>query len=568
MDYRNKYLKYKQKYINLKNVFGGSIKYNDKDIKYETLTILNYDSKTNIFSAQRDPLVKDEQINLTQENNVYENRFCKYELIPYSESNFDEISHLGSELMLIDIPTSSEFIIRITNLENKNYIEIVGNYKIFIINFTKDDFNYKLIIRSELGNLSDNFYIHKDGYYSGFKLEIQNDTTKFIINGKLKIIKHQDGRTNKIYFNIDRINNTKCTIREFSDITKFYVTKFNFQEAYDRLKQTNNKCPESTILFKHIYNTFYTEKLIENYNLWSLIHEKLGQLLELSLETNIINNEANIIDICSNTDKRQQLLTNTMKRIETSHTNGFLIKNNEDTFIPINSLGDTYRIVFDTGNSAICMININFVRALNLRPIKTFKVSTMGTTGDTIENNEYVIIEIKLDPTKFNIDIGKTFKFKAYVQHRGLQNTLLLGQSAYSLKQFFDESYCIGFDTTRIEYERKIRDIKSNLLSYCDMYTDILQEMNILFATKNIVKFIYSITTIYLRDVIVPLEAIVTDVYEESDINIVDELYKKGNLIKVEYDKINKLIQDKTIQTSPDLIFVMEKIENSIIKIL
>ncbi len=257
-----------------------------------------------------------------------------------------------------------------------------------------------------------------------------------------------------------------------------------------------------------------------------------------------------------------------MKHIETSHTNGFLLKNNSNRFVPINSLGDRYKIIFDSGNSSICMININFVRALNLTPIKTFKISTMGTTGDTIENNEYVIIEIQLDPNKFNIDIGKTFKFKAYVQHRGLQNTLLFGQSAYSLKQFFDESYCIGFDTTRIKYDKKIRDIKSNLVSYHDMYTDILQEMNKLFATRNITEFIYSITSIYLRYNIVPLEAIVSDVYEESDINIVDELYKNGNLIKVEYDKINKLIQDKIIPESPDLILVMKKIEDSIIKIL
>lgn len=568
MDYRNKYSKYKQKYINLKNMFGGSIKYNNREIKYETLTLLNYDIKTQKLSGTRDELIKDIQLDLTQENNVYENRNCKYELIPYSESNFDEISHLGSELMLIDIPTSSEFVIRITLLENKNYIEIFENYKIFVINFKKDNFNYKLIIRSELSNLSDNFYIHKDGYYSGFRLEIQNDTTKFIISGKLKIIKHQ-GRINKIYFNIDTINNTKCTIKEFADITNFYITKFNFQEAYDRLKQTNNKCPESTILFKHIYNTFYTEKLIENYNLWSLIHDKLGQLLELSLETTIINNSANIIDICSNIDKRQQMLKNTMKRIETSHTNGFLIKNNLNTFVPIDSLGDTYQIVFDTGNSAICMININFVRALKLIPIKTFKVSTMGTTGDTIENNEYVIIEIKLDPNKFNIDIGKTFKFKAYVQHKGLNNTLLLGQSAYSLKQFFDESYCIGFDTTRIKYDKKIRDIKLNLDSYHELYTKIFQAMNTLFSRRNIDEFTNAINRIYSQYYnMIPLDSIVLNVYEESDINIVDELYRKGNSIKDEYDKINKLIQDKTIQASPELTSVMKKIEDSIIKIL
>ena len=60
--------------------------------------------------------------------------------------------------------------------------------------------------------------------------------------------------------------------------------------------------------------------------------------MEKMLFQDVQKNETNIREICSTDEKRVNLLQNTMKRIETSHRNGFLIKNSNDQFLFLASL--------------------------------------------------------------------------------------------------------------------------------------------------------------------------------------------------------------------------------------
>jgi len=571
MDYKQKYLKYKIKYSSLKNLKyidiksfnqkGGAIKYNNINISDNNLTtILNYDINTHILKASIGRFKKSIPIvELNRENLNYKTDSCIYELIPYSESNFN-LTNFYQNLIEFDtlifnmpiIPPDT-YILRITQIDTQNYIEIYDKIKIFVIKFTINNYKYELVIQSDIEYLEDNFYIHKQKYYSRFNLKINNSTIKFEIIGKLKIIKDVHDRTNKtndMYFNIESINNIQHTIKEFKDINNFIIETFNFQNAYDRLKSTNNKCPESTILFKHIYNSFYTQKLINNYEHWLLLHNYLGKILEFELETNINNSGTNIINICSDKDKRQLLLKNTMKRIETTHMKGFLIKNNSNSFIPIESIislatpNKKFKIIFDTGNQALSLINIQFVQALGLTVHKTFKISTESVSGHSTINDEYVDVELKLDSNLYNIDISKIFKFRAYVQHVGLEHTLLLGQSANSLKQFFDESYCIGFDEQKSNYDAQYKSAHDDLQKYIKQYKNILdsiKKLSLAITTGKINRLLIHLLTLEIV-IITKLMSIssIIQYINDTHTNDINTLYTYATEIQVEYNRIKK----------------------------
>ena len=260
MDYKLKYLKYKEKYLSLK---GGAIQYNGIMLNQNLPTILSFEPGTNKLVTKIDPNVVDPTIiNLTKSNPRYVNNGYTYELIPLANSNFNLIDFGTSFMQRFDLASlGSDNVLKITEKDTRNYIEIYKNMKIFSISFQRTNCDYTLTIRSLIDNLDqNNFYIHNSRYYSDFNLNINlnlaTNPINFKITGKLKIIQEGKPSINTIYFNPKSINGIKCDINEFKGISYFFIQPFDFQKAYDDLKASNNYCPQSTILFKQIYNSF------------------------------------------------------------------------------------------------------------------------------------------------------------------------------------------------------------------------------------------------------------------------------------------------------------------------
>ena len=350
--------------------------------------------------------------------------------------------------------------------KDSSIVELSNDYKLFYIKYNNNNREYEFIFMCNINNLeSDFYYKNKDNTKYNFILNIIDNNPNvsiinYIIKGHCCIRKStkKDTSTGKflteILFDINKINDYDCDIKDIIDLPSLFVSRFNFQNSYDKLKTQENYCPESTILFKHIYNTYLTNKLISNYDFYKFLQENFGNLLEQILFNNIRNNKDNISDICKTTEKKKYILQNVMKRINTIYDKGILIKNGSENFIDIKTLSKTYNVIFDTGNSAITTISNDLVKELKLIPKKGFEFHTIGVAGESakVKHNTYVILELKFDPQNTNINIDKTFKIKAYVDNVPNTNRILLGQSLEALKLFFDNSYCIGYNDDKHIY--------------------------------------------------------------------------------------------------------------------
>jgi len=485
MDYRDKYIKYKKKYLNLENMLlsGGGLKINDLDIDKKKLTLLNYDVINNKLGAIRDTNLDNTNVILTSKITIVNTDLCQYELI----DPINSYMHTKFNMNIIDkniLKISDNRPEKITK-NQISFIEVSNDYKLFCIKFIVNNINYEFIIVCDLNNLlKDYYYINNDSNYM-FILNIIDEIDNHKIEGLCQIRKsttRRDPQTqkhlNEILFDITQINNYKETITDIIDLPSLFISKFNFQNSYDKLKTNENYCPESTILFKHIYNTYLTNKLISNYEFYKYLQDNFGNLLEHVLLNNIKLKKDNILNICNATDKRINILNNVMKRIDTIYNKGILIKNGSNHFIDIESLSP-YSVIFDTGNSAITTISANLVKILRLKIRKGFEFHTIGVAGESakITHNKYVNLELKFVPQNTNINIDKPFKIKAYIDEIPNSNRILLGQQLEALKLFFDNSYCIGYNYDKQSYNK--RYIESNeKYDYCyNIFNNILEKI-------------------------------------------------------------------------------------------
>ena len=303
---------------------------------------------------------------------------------------------------------------------------------------------------------------------------------------------------------------------------------------------------------------------------------------------NIENSNQKIQNICSNTDKRQLLLKNTMKRIDTTLRDGVeLYSNRTRNFVQIdisnpnnpnlirpstfgaetnreintrnlaaaNAAGiayapkifapranadkDYFNVIFDTGNSSVCLIDISLVLALNLTQEKTFPIYISGVTGAIESYDHFVNVRLKFDPNKTNFDIAKEFHFKAYVKYNG-SNQLLLGQNSLSLKKLFDESYCIGYDETRIKYVKDDMKNVTKLGEYENLFNEVLRLLRQLkFSVHAIQPFDYFMQTqtqAILDIDKVPVSQIASYFIDTTNFPRIQALYNLVGSIKIEYD--------------------------------
>jgi hypothetical protein len=244
------------------------------------------------------------------------------------------------------------------------------------------------------------------------------------------------------------------------------------------LKAKYNFCIESNILNKSIYNSIFTDITFTNNKQVILIRDNFGYILQHIMVSRLLSNKDNIKEICSNDMERHILLGNTMKRLNTTYTDEFIIKDKTGKFVNIKNAGT---LIFDTGNASVCIVGIDFLKKLgygekDFKPMLTTETSGVGK--GSVSYNKYVELTIKIDPINKNTSLDKEYSFVAFVGMETLQDTLLLGQSAQSLRQFFQDSYCIGYNSDRAKYEKErvlilpyINELKITLETLIKMHT-------------------------------------------------------------------------------------------------
>ncbi len=462
MSYYEKYLKYKNKYLNLSNKQnnfniqqGGAINIQNGNINTDITNMVSlFALRRNKFSSYR---ILNE-INLTNENHSVElqvdNGFITVDFNPTS-----------NEITSTIRPNNNSIYTSELNLNNKT--------KKFIIIRRTDTEIYQFTITAnyETG-LNQTNYIETTTP-ANFSITINKNGQTDLFEGEVTI-RLEVSPTCNFDFTINKINNENCSFKFITNsVESFFLKDFNFQESYDRMKESRyNACIESTLLNKHIYNTLYTNESLNNSAQLLNTLNRYGGILEEILKYKYTNN-TNIRNICSNENERKKILKNVMKRINTTFKEDeFLIKNSSDRFITLTQLNlnsvidnSDFKIVFDTGNSSVTTIGIDLVAALGLREKHIFDTKSFGVTGHSSINNTYVDVELKMNPNNTNISLesDKIYKFKAMVTHNSLKNTLLLGQSAEGLKSFFDNSYCVGFNFLRQKSDQEMNEIKEQL---------------------------------------------------------------------------------------------------------
>lgn len=361
------------------------------------------------------------------------------------------------------------------NKENGDIIKIINNYtrtiifnkkyKMFIVSKNVNDYVKTLYICTPFNNLESNGIDMLD--WDDYIVEIKNANHTFTINGLTKIYKKEiDKKSVRIIdfliLNIiafGKVINFMSRIESMTNIIYTYdmfdLYKFDFQKSYDDVIKTKyNFCIESNILNKSIYNSIFTDISMTDNKQVAIIRDHFGYILQHIMITRLLLNEDNIKEICSNDMERHILLGNTMKRLNTTYNDEFMIKDKSGNFVNIKKAGT---LIFDTGNENSCIVGINFLRKLgynetDFKPMLT--IETSGVGKGSISYNKYIDLTIKIDPSVKNISLNKEYTFVAFVGTETLQDILLLGQSARSLRQFFQDSYCIGYNSDREKYEQ------------------------------------------------------------------------------------------------------------------
>jgi hypothetical protein len=257
----------------------------------------------------------------------------------------------------------------------------------------------------------------------------------------------------------------------------------------------------------------------------SMVRDNFGYILQHIMITLLLHNRDDIKEICSNDMERHILLGNTMKRLNTTYIDEFMIKDKNAQFINIMNAG---QIIFDTGNANLCIVGIDFLKKLGYSD-KDFKpmleTATSGVGKGSITYNRYIELTLKIDPKVKNTSLNKEYTFIAFVGMETLKDTLLLGQSAHSLRQFFQDSYCIGYNSDRVEYEKNKAQTNKDYNEINSILDELIQiHTNRLVIEKAIMMYAKLNTSLFTR--------FLQLVDNKTDLNKYDILINKLQQIK------------------------------------
>jgi hypothetical protein len=410
-------------------------------------------------------------------------------------------------------------------------------YKIFVLSKNINNIIKTLYICTPFDNLDKTNGIDMLDWYD-YVIEIKNNSQIFIINGLVKIYKKElDNKPTRIIdfliLNITafgKVINFMSRIESMSNIIYTYdmfdLYKFDFQKSYDDVIKTKyNFCIESNILNKSIYNSIFTDISMTNNKEVSMVRDNFGYILQHIMITRLLHNRDDIKEICSNDMERHILLGNTMKRLNTTYIDEFMIKDKNAQFINIMNAG---QIIFDTGNANLCIVGIDFLKKLGYSD-KDFKpmleTATSGVGKGSITYNRYIELTLKIDPKVKNTSLNKEYTFIAFVGMETLKDTLLLGQSAHSLRQFFQDSYCIGYNSDRVEYEKNKAQTNKDYNEINSILDELIQiHTNRLVIEKAIMMYAKLNTSLFTR--------FLQLVDNKTDLNKYDILINKLQQIK------------------------------------
>jgi hypothetical protein len=500
-NYYDLYLKYKTKYVNLKNgnnnnninQVGGNntIKFKLDDDKSNEISLLN---EFFMLYYKDDDTLLGKKDGHTQTTNIIKNVPVTLDTISYEWADH-KYKILFNDF---EIPSfNPKYIIKVSNSDINTSVLLTDIYKLHIINYN----NLEIKILFKLVDLSPTNYLDTLPISTAIgHIIVKNLSCEFhgTITIQAPIIK---GGSRQFNINITRIKIGQdildildilpSPINITNSLKIFNREPFNFQESYDRIKKNKKYCEKSTILNKQIYNSLFTTNFIKYLPIYTFLNNNNGNILEKLLENEIDKYSPNIKTTCTSKDLRHMLLNNTMKRINTTFTKGILIDTNngfEDISHITANLLQSHKIssnrklnvIFDTGNSSISIIGSIFADALKLPKKKTFNIECSGVVEKVYDKySEYIDIKIKFDPLQTNIDIGKTFIFRAYIG--STPTTLLLGQSNNVLKDLFDKQYCIGYNEDKHEYNK----MKKDAISHLDIYLLNIEKMLIELKKSN-----------------------------------------------------------------------------------
>ena len=550
MNYQQKYLKYKNKYLELKNnnLHGGEITItfqNPIDKPYEDFihnhTTFCYIDINYEIKGMRDTNSISVNIEIPDTNEIRSD-MCIYKMINYAElTEFEQknINQTDNRILYIEMKEPA------TRGCEKINTKITPTHKIFNCSKKVNNTTYNLCIISDLNSLDDNNKrTTKDNGAPGiFLLNITNTTMNIEFNGTIIIGQNK----NIVINNIDNHKLPEPMIITNNILNLFIIQPFNFQKAYDNLKQTNNYCPQSSILYKYIYNFMYTGIYFRHTNIIDILSDNFGLVLEELMKLYINKNKTKIEEICKSDKYRNKILQNTMKRINTTFYDGFEIKNGSNSFVTIESTGG--HVTFDTGNAAITLIDDDLVNVLKLTKYNFFGISISGVTSSSQPARNimrhYVIIELKL-PKHIETIPNKIYTIKAFVKTTdigSLSKQILLGQSALGLKLFFDDAYCIGYNDEKHKYFARMETNKEELNT---IYTTIkdLPEININDIHEREIRQLHTVIP-QLFSLSFITSKLISD---DSCFTKLNELYTKFSYIITNKDKI--LTKLKEIHTS------------------
>jgi hypothetical protein len=500
-NYYNKYLKYKNKYFELKEIIGGAANQENTDfnivlqpsgttIQSNTigfLKVTNLETNTLVGSTiKKYKINESNQVELNQ-NEVFENNH-----------------YVLSQIVNDDLPSLKIEYKETYDINDFNFkYDVIINelYKTFIIHVRKNGEPFRII--SIKGNrLTDFVSPNLVGFIIDRFLPITILHNGRIINGNVKKI--NEARNHEINIILPSYNysgviyqadpNIVNNVRLLDIITE---TKFNFQNEYDIFRDTLNRdnplvC-QNNILKKQLVTSLYNNFILDNTELVINYKDTFRDLIFKRIFSDFLNRIVlqKLIDTnaCNLPIIKSEILNNTIKKIPTKFTENIEIRNGANQYIQINNINyaitaqdgtvtqKTTSVVFDTGNGSWCLIYRPIAEALNLPIHRSFRINATGGSTGALTSNEYVNITMRFVDDTVDFNVGKEFSFKAYIVDSGITE-IVLGQNATSLFKFFEDQYCITHNSFKNNYN-------DDLIEAQRLYTDALQSSTELYNLLN-----------------------------------------------------------------------------------
>ena len=440
--FQKKYLKYKNKYLKLKNQRGGDefiiVAKDGTRIDRDITTYVEYSNNNIVGKLLHKKFFTNNILKLDSEEKNLGDIFIKF--------------------------NRDEFILNYNN--NKIIINFIGNHKTFLIKLNDGILSYKVYLDVFNHDKKLYFDILNDFTFKKNNLTIVGEikwSSKTIIEIVINNFSLRTGSTVE-YLPVDyKINN----------INFFVINKeFNFEKFYDEIKLRFNFCSNSSILYKSIIHSVYTQFILNNQNIGKYISDNYSDYIESMLIKYLNESEEKIRNLCDTDEKRILILKNLMKKMNTSQDKNIKIqKKDGSNFISFGTKEHgvdlrQIKAVFDTGNAILCLVGERLLQQLGYTDadyIEYMPISISGVTGSPEIFNKLIKLKIKINNYNKNLDLGKEYDIIALVKPN--YDDLLLGQSSQSLRPFFEDSYCISYDGLKNKYIRDKEDF-DDVLKY------------------------------------------------------------------------------------------------------